>query len=58
MVNNLKLRYKDLKINQSAFIKTLLKKENMTNCNIISIIIKAKNFIKIFNYTNYKKVNF
>lgn len=45
-----------MKINQSAFIQDLLKSENMTDCNSVTILIKAGCFIKISKHDDYKEV--
>lgn len=43
-----------LKIDQSAFIGDLLKKENLSHYTSVSILIKAKSVIEINNVNNYK----
>lgn len=46
-----------LKIDQSAFIYNLLKKENLTDCNTINIPMKARNFIEMLKEDDYEKTN-
>ncbi len=45
-----------MKIDQSAFIRDLLESENMTDCNSVSIPIKAGCFIEMSEHNDYKEV--
>lgn len=46
-----------LKINQSAFIRDLLKEKNLTDNNAVNIPMKAGNFIKMLENDNYEETD-
>lgn len=46
-----------MKIDQSAFIRDLLKEKNLTDCNAINIPMKAGSFIEMHKKNNYDKAN-
>lgn len=46
-----------LKIDQSMFIQNWFEEENLTDCNVVNIHIKACSFIEIHKKDDYKKTN-
>lgn len=51
------LSTKTIKVSQLVYIRDLLKEENLTNYNVLTILIKAGSFIKINKSDNYNKAN-
>lgn len=48
---------KTLRISQSAYIRDLLKKKNLTNCNSSTILMEAGKAIEMNKSDNYDKTN-
>lgn len=46
-----------LKINQSAFIRNLVKEENLSYCNATKIPMKARSFLDMLEKDDYKETN-
>lgn len=51
------LSTKTIRVSQLAYIKDLLKEENLTNCNVPTILIKAGSFIEMNEPDNYDEAN-
>ena len=51
------LSMKTIRFSQSAYIRDLLKEENLTNCNTLTIPMNAGLFIKIKEPDDYDKAN-
>lgn len=46
-----------LKIDKSVFIRHLLKEQNLTECNLVNISIKAGSIIDMSRVRDYNEVN-
>lgn len=46
-----------MKIDESAFIRDLIEKEGMSDCNSVNILIKSGHFINIPEVDIYKKTD-